>query len=976
MKSWLKIGGPALALCFSLAAGAQKPAPPAPTKLTPEQTQFFESKIRPLLTGKCAPCHVDGVSRGGLSLDFRESWQKGGGSGPAVVPGSPEKSVLIQRVKSAGAPMPPGGKLSESEIAALETWVKMGAPDPRSAREVKTTSKLTGLTDKAKQHWAFQPVEKPAIPKVKNASWVKNPIDSFVLAKLEASGMAPNPLANRATLIRRAYYDLIGMPPTVEEVREFLADKSPNAWEKVVDRLLASPRYGERMARFWMDVARYADTKGYVFTDDRNYYHAYTYRDWLIQSFNDDMPYDRFLMYQLAADRMQEGDDRKHLAALGYLTLGRRFINNLHDIIDDRIDVTMRGMQGLTVACARCHDHKFDPISAKDYYGLYAIFASSDEYEPAVSPKTVREPYEHHDGQFLGAKNEREETIRSEVRRLRETVKAGTATPELQKTLQGFRENELPNDAQRTALLPSFDPAKRERLAVLERTMEELKKTYPPKPEFAHAMREGKPRPGVVFKRGNPGSPGEPAPRHFLTCIAGEQPEFPTGGRLELAQAIADKKNPLTARVIANRIWLQHFGTGLVRTPSDFGQKGERPTHPELLDWLAAGLMDDGWSLKKLHRKILLSATWMQSSAVSETSFVKDPENRLYGRQNRKRLELEQLRDSLLLASGALDLSKLGGKSEELWQGNYTKRRAVYGFIERQNLPGIFKTLDFATPDVSSPQRFKTIVPQQALFLMNAPLVADQARTLAKEIQGKDDAEKVVVLYGRLLARRPEKDELNLALNYLSAPDRSALKPESQLGPWRYGWGSVDETTGRTQVFNAFSVFADGQWQAGAKVPDPAHGWVLLRRDGGHPGGDAQHMVIRRWISPVEGTVSVAGTLNHPGTVGDGVRARVVHVRQGVVGEWTAQNSKAETRVETIAVKRGDTLDFVVDCRTNENTDSFNWAPSVTLTGAKRLAWRSERDFGGPPPAPPVPLSKWERYAQALLMTNEFLYVD
>ncbi|WP_309713284.1 DUF1549 and DUF1553 domain-containing protein [Armatimonas sp.] len=948
---------------LGLAAGALLPAisqdKTPKVAPSPEVIQQFETHIRPTFVASCLGCHSKENTLGNLRLDA-----------PIT---AAQAAEIVKRIRGEGGKprMPQGNAaLAPEKIAAMESWAKAGAPWPV----------LKGMV--GGKLWSLEPVKKPAPPTVVLKAWPRSSLDNFILAKLEAAKFKPAAFADRRTLLRRASYELTGLSPGVEEVRAFIADKSPDAWPKAVDKLLASPRYGERMARFWMDIARYADTKGYVFTDDRNYYHAYTYRDWLIQAFNDDMPYDQFLTYQLAADRMEVGEDRRHLSALGYLTLGRRFINNTHDILDDRIDVTMRGMQAMTVACARCHDHKFDPIPTKDYYGLYAIFASSNENQPVISKKEIREPYEAHDGKFQAAKNEREELIRSEVRRLRETVKAKTATPELQKILQGFRENEQPNDKQRSELLPSFEPARRDRLAELDKTMEELKKSYPPTPEFAHAMTEGAPRPGVVFKRGNPGSPGDPAPRHFLTCVEGEtQPEFPTGGRLELAKAITDKKNPLTARVIANRLWLLHFGTGIVRTPSDFGRQGEKPTHPELLDWLASTLMEDGWSLKKLQRRMLLSATWMQSSDTTEAVFLKDPENRLYGRQSRRRLELEQLRDSLLQAAGTLDTSKLGGKSEELWMGNYTKRRAVYGFIERQNLPGIFKTLDFATPDATSPQRFKTIVPQQALFLMNSPLAADQARALAKGITGKDETEKVVALYQKLFERAPSKEELNLALNYLVAPDKAALKLEAQgNGPWRYGWGLVDDTLGKISVFNEFKAFVDSQWRVGSVLPDPVHGWPMLSRDGGHP-GDSKHMVIRRWVSPLEGTVRVSGTLNHPGTVGDGVRGRVVHSRSGVLGEWVAQKSQAETKVNTIEVKRGDTLDFVVDCRANENTDSFAWAPSVTIAGtkvvgSKRQAWKAEADFGGPPPAAATPLSKWERYAQALMLTNEFLYVD
>ena len=947
------LGALGLAVGALLPALSQDKTPKSPP--SPEVVQIFETHVRPTFVASCLGCHSKDNALGGLRLD---------------APVTPAMALeIVKRVKGEGGKprMPQGNAaLAPEKIAAMEGWAKAGAPWPVLKGPIG--GKL----------WSLEPVKKPAPPVVALKTWPRNSLDNFVLAKLEAAKQKPAPYADRRTLLRRASYELTGLPPSAEEIAAFVADKAPDAWPKVIDKLLTSPRYGERMARFWMDIARYADTKGYVFVDDRNYYHAYNYRSWLIESFNDDLPYDQFLQYQLAADRMVQGDERKNLAALGYLTLGRRFINNIHDIIDDRIDVTMRGMQAITVACARCHDHKFDPIPAKDYYGLYAIFASSNENEPAISKKEIREPYEQHDAKFQAAKKEHDDTIQAQVTRLRELGKStpDALTAPVKAALQGFREGEFPPADKLKIISEAFEEPKRKRLEELRVLQDDLKKSYPAKPEFAHGMTEGAPHPGIVFKRGNPGNPGDPAPRHFLTCVAGEsQTEFPTGGRLELAKAITDKNNPLTARVIANRIWLLHFGTGIARTPSDFGQKGERPTHPELLDYLASTLMDDGWSLKKLHRKILLSATWMQSSDATEAAFLKDPENRLYGRQNRHRLELEQLRDSLLLASGSLDVSQVGGKSEELWMGNYTKRRAVYGFIERQNLPGIFKTLDFATPDQSSPQRFHTIVPQQALFLMNSPLAADQARALARRVVGKDDAEKVGSLYRQLLGRSPSKEEVNLALTYLMAPDKATLTPESQKGPWRYGWGVVDEALGRTIAFNEFKVFADNQWRVGSKVPDPEHGWALLNREGGHP-GNPLHMVIRRWVSPVDGTVNINGNINHPGTVGDGVRARVVHSRAGIVGEWIAQKSQAETKIEGVEVRRGDTLDFVVDCRTDENTDSFVWVSAVGLTGPKRLAWKTDSDFGGTPPAPAVPLTKWERYAQALLLTNEFLYVD
>jgi mono/diheme cytochrome c family protein len=933
-----------------------------PVKLTPEQVQYFEAQIRPLFHASCVGCHSKESPLGDLRLD-------------APITQKQAAEVLVRVKGEGGKPRMPQGHapLSQEKINALALWVKDGALWPTN----QPTDPTRGL-------WALQPVKVPSVPAGASA------IDFFVGQKLKAAGLTPAPPADKRTLLRRLSYDLTGLPPTAAEVQAFLADKAPDAYEKQVDRLLASPRYGERQARFWLDLARYADTKGYVFNEDRNYYSAYTYRDWVIAAFNADMPYDRFVTYQLAADRLSDADTdegRKHLAALGFLTLGRRFINNIHDIIDDRIDVTMRGFQGLTVSCARCHDHKFDPVPTRDYYSLYSIFASSKEEQSVISPKAVREPWEAHDRKFQAAKAEWEQIVRTETKALREknkVVTVGDALPEgVKKALQSVREQELPSGENLKSITSAFPKERQERLAHLSGEQERLKGSYPPKPEFAHALADATPTVVNVFKRGNPHNRGEPAPRRFIGCIGGEKrPEFTEGsGRLELARAITDPKNPLTARVMANRIWLGHFGAGLVRTPSDFGRQGEKPTHPELLDWLATVFVKDGWSIKKLHKRIVLSLAYRMSADTSVLALQKDPENRLLSRQSRKRLDLEQLRDSLYLASGKLDLSKTGGASIELWEKNRSPRRAIYGFVERQNLPLIFKTFDFATPDAHSPQRFKTTVPQQALFLLNAPLVAEQTRALAALAKSQnlpDDAARTRWLYLRLFHRQPDAEEARLAEQFLAAPDGPALS-ESR-GPWEYGWGRIDEQRGIVTEFHRLPAFHDGSWRGGEKLPDPTLGWALLTASGGHP-GNREHAVIRRWTAPRDVIVSAQGLLKHTSPMGDGVRARLISSRGGLLGDWTAHNKETRTDVEKIEVKKGDRLDFVVDCRTGESFDSFAWAPALTPgpspnPGRGGKGWSAERDFGGPPPEGEAPLSRWERYCQALLMTNEFSYVD
>jgi Protein of unknown function (DUF1553)/Protein of unknown function (DUF1549)/Planctomycete cytochrome C len=728
-----------------------QPASAAPEKPSPQDIEFFEKNVRPVLVENCFKCHGPKRREGELRLDSRAALLKGGDKGPVIVPGEPEKSRLIKAISyNDEVQMPPTAKLKPEVIEALTAWVKMGAPWPDSDNTPLAPKALTVAEVRAK-HWSFQLVKLPPLPPVKNAAWVKTPIDAFVLANLEKHNVTPAPTADKYTLIRRAYFDLLGLPPSPEEVEAFVNDPSAEAWPKVIDKLLASPRYGERWGRHWLDVARYADTRGYVFTEERRFPYSYTYRDYVIKAFNDDLPYDQFVLQQLAADRLPLGDDKHSLAALGYLTLGRRFLNNQHDIIDDRIDVTMRGLQGMTAGCARCHDHKFDPIPSKDYYSLYGVFASSVEPKE-LPPLGEPEPTPA----YLA--------FAAELKKRQDAVAK-------------FREEHKDELAAKNRKF-------RDQLTALQKKVEEWNVTGAGSPPRAMALVDA-PTPvnPVVFKRGNPNNRGDAVPRQYLEVLAGDQrkPFTQGSGRLELAQAIASKDNPLTARVLVNRVWGWHFGAGLVRTPSDFGLRGEPPTHPELLDWLAATFMDNGWSIKQLHRVIMLSNTYRQSSDVDEQRRNADPENRLLTHMNRQRLEFEPLRDALLATAGRLDQT-MGGPAVEITKAPFATRRTVYGFIDRQNLPGVFRTFDLASPDATVPQRYQTTVPQQALFLMNSPFVIEQAKAFAnrpdvvKLTKVEERVERMVRLaYGRA----PDKDELALAKKFLGA-----TASQSKLTPW------------------------------------------------------------------------------------------------------------------------------------------------------------------------------------------------
>jgi mono/diheme cytochrome c family protein len=806
-------------------------------------TAFFENKVRPVLVEHCQKCHGPSKQQAGLRLDGASWLKKGADTGPVVVPGKPEKSPLFTTLShETDMKMPPKGKLPQQTIDDIGRWIRDGAVWPDDGKAA--TASIPSAEMARKTHWAFQKVREPALPEVRNPGWVRDPLDRFVLAGLEAAKLSPAPEVDREKFIRRVSYDLVGLPPTPAEIDAFLADKKEGAHERVVDRLLADPRHGERWARHWMDLARYADTKGYVFQEDRNYAFAWTYRDWLVNSLNADMPYDRFVSLQIAADAIPKVD-RKDLAALGYLTLGRRFLNNINDIIDDRIDVTMRGLQGLTMACARCHDHKFDPLSMKDYYALYGVYAGSTEDQPELEdpmgpkaeafkkelaehkarvegkleefrksvpdklrkqahlylvavrdlgagegdkalsmnlPGLIRKPMVDRWKAYLEQASKEDDEIfatwrafaalkvnrwkedapvvlkkmqeRAEAKKWPAPLKAlvadlpqhHMALAERYKNLfeQALKEPQAADLAGvRKALVGDkappqvppgeiekfIDRAERTALQEVKKKLDEFVAKNADKQPRAMGLKERGPHNPRIFLRGNPGNPGPEVKRGFPEVVSDGKPFTQGTGRMELAQAMTSKDNPLTARVSANRMWLLHVGQAIVRTPGDFGLRGDAPTNQGLLDHLAHSFMRDGWSMKKLHRKIVLSATYRQA-CENPVAVVQDPDNRLFGRMGRRRLEFEALRDGMLAAAGRLD-EKKGGPAVDLFAQPFSGRRSVYGFIDRQNLPGTFRTFDLASPDLATPQRHSTTVPQQALYLLNSPFSLEMARSMA-----------------------------------------------------------------------------------------------------------------------------------------------------------------------------------------------------------------------------------------------------
>jgi hypothetical protein len=532
-----------------------------------------------------------------------------------------------------------------------------------------------------------------------------------------------------------------------------------------------------------------------------------------------------------------------------------------------------------------------------------------------------------------------------------------------------------------------FDTPTQQKLRALRRQVDELDATHPGAPPRAMALQDNsRPYNPRVFVRGNSGNQGPEVPRQFLQLLAGpNRKPFTNGsGRLELAQAIASPTNPLTARVIVNRVWMYHFGVPLVATPSDFGLRSEPPSHPELLDHLASYLIKEGWSLKKLHRLILASSTYQQSSEHRTDAALIDPANRLLWKMNRRRLDFESMRDTLLAVSGQLDPT-IGGRAVEITADPSPPRRTIYGFVERQNLPGLFRTFDFASPDATSPQRFATTVPQQALFLMNSPFIIQQARNLAarpdvRNLSASD--ERIEKLFQVVYQRGPEVDELELARRFVQTQPMSEAV-STRRGPWSYGYGGFDPERARTTNFNVLPHYTGSAWQGGDKLPDAKLGWVLLSAEGGHVGNDRQHAAIRRWIAPRDGLITVSGRIEHPSEQGDGVRARIVSSTSGVLGTWTVHHGKEATKVESVTVKRGDTIDFMVDCLATVSFDSFEWAPEIkyrteqlNYSPGVKVAWNAKEDFSGPGKAQAQPLDAWEQFAQVLLVGNELFFVD
>ena len=1105
------LGTVVMSMCFGLLWHPLGVAADPPTN---QQLDHFENQIRPVLVQHCQRCHGAKKTEAGLRVDSLAALKTGGDSGAAVIPGDSEGSLLWQALNHDGFEMPPDEQLAAETVDAFRVWIDQGAAWPAGESVAPALGDQTYLSKKGTDHWAFQPIRCPEIP----ALGFENPLDNLIEAPLRTRGLTIAPRASNADLLRRISFDLTGLPVDRELIdREVTALSSlasePQINQALIDTLLQSPAYAEHWGRHWLDVARYADTRDWYARGDLNYPHAWTYRDYVIRAFQQNLPFDDFIRQQLAADQLTSSAGAAERAALGFLTVGSRFRNRRDEQIADYIDLVSRGLQGLTVACARCHDHKYDPIPTSDYYALHGVFASSripgefpkleggslspqllQEYETVkkaaeakfhefleqlklAGQKDMRERWEAYMtayaqsngvpktsfvnaakqnalksraagamfdrmraaakqpawkehpffGPFFDLSVASKQKFAAQRKRLARD-KPDTVSPLILKVLAdaqckdsvafakacGQLFNQAMSDSAdeslaglREVLDDSSGPfgfdaaelvnhaevvgAERGKFDRVKKPITDLEVNHPGAPGRAMVMLDGKAVDSPIQIRGNPGRRGDVVPRRFLSFVSlpGDASEALTApfrkgsGRLELAEAIVSPQNPLTARVIVNWTWQFYFGKGFVPS-NDFGLRTEQPEQVAALDYLAAGLIANGWDMRWLHQQILTSRTYQQVSQVDRRVMDADPDNRLFTRQQRRRLGYESMRDSMLKVSGRLDPALFGKPiADANQQGVGSLRRTLYQKVDRVDFDSDRATFDFPRPDASSVQRLETTVPQQLLFALNSPFVIDCAKSLTDDALFQalgTDQQKVVWLFDKVLGRQATADEVALFTSFQPAEGVSA---DSRLWQWGYGHSPLadDVATGQPLGFTALPHFTGQSYQVGAEFPDKQFGYVRLTATGGHPGNSLEHSPIVRWTSPLDAELRIQGVLKHPGKVGDGVRASTF-LNGKSLGVWSAKQNSTPTPVKRFSVKKGDVIDFVVDSNVGgSNTDSYLWNQIISVIQPKTEkqsypkghTWNAREMFGAPPLPP---LDRWQMAAQSLLICNEFFYVD
>lgn len=961
-----------------LLGGICFPGISASVSLGDESSLTFERDIRPILRAHCLDCHgATDSHEGNLDLRLVRLMQQGGDSGPAIVSGKPDESLIIQRIRD--GEMPPGeAKVPAEELKILENWIAAGAPTTRP--EPESIGPGVPLLPEEREWWSFKPLVKPPVPGISDNTRIRTPVDSFLQAAMP-EGLTFSPDAPRRTQMLRLCLDLTGLPPTPEQLQAFLNDDREDAYERLVDELLASPHYGERWGRHWLDVAGYADTEGGAENDAVRTW-AYRYRDYVIRSFNSNKPFDRFIHEQLAGDELAgpiQGDltpeQIELLTATGFLRMaadGTGSGNNTPEarnlVIADTLQIVSTSLLGLTVACAQCHDHRYDPISQTDYFALRAIFDPALDWQNWKVPAQRRVSLYTQKDREIAAEIEAEaQTVLKEKKQKQDHYIEEALTRELQKFEEPLREQlnvafhtpadkRTPEQIELLKLHPSVNitpgvlyqylPDAANELKEYDTKVAEIRAKKPPE-EFIRALVEpaGHLPKTQLFHRGDYRQPKQfvtPAalrvlcPEDHFVTFAEDDPDLPTSGRrLAFARWLTSWENPITARVIVNRVWMHHFGKGLVETPADFGRLGVAPTHPELLDWLAAEFISSGWDLKHLHRLMVLSTAYRQSSVRDPQKLEIDDSNRYYWRKNVTRLDAEAVRDRMLSVSGLLDLTQFGPpvpvkEGQENSAANAAvnnptpERRSLYIQQRRTQPDSMLQTFDAPVMTVNCERRPSSTVATQSLMMMNSPFVLNLSQAFANRILQTNGV-------------------------ILSEEQRAGLQ-EIQVAPagrWQYGYGPVEEC--RTN-FTSFPLFTEGSWRGGRKLPDDQLGWAFLNASGGHCGVNPDFAVIRRWTAPASGQVRVSdGVFSHASPHGDGVRGRIISSQHGCLGEWSIHNQQVETTTNFFTVEAGDTVDFVTDCRDNVNSDSFQWEVSLefTLPPGKTLVSESKTSFSG-----------------------------
>jgi len=958
-------------ICSCIATSVSAAGEDKSTNLT------YEEHIRPIFRAYCFDCHGAAAEmKGGLDLRLVRFMIKGGESGEAIIPGKPTESHLISRIQDGD--MPPGeARVPDDQIEILKRWIATGAKTSRP--EPETIGPGLGITPEERAYWAFQPVKRPQISEtIEKNRTVRTPIDALLLQAMP-EGLSFSPDAEKLTLIKRAYFDLLGLPPGPEEIQRALSNTSDDWYETLLDELLKSPHYGERWARHWLDIAGYADSEGYTVKDDVRPW-SWKYRDYVVKSFNDGKPFDQFIIEQLAGDELagkREGDLTERqielFAATGFLRMaadgtgsGSNTPEARNQVITDTMKIVGSSLLGLSVACAQCHDHRYDPIPQSDYFALRAIFEPTFDWQKWQTPQQRRislytaadrakaAEIEAEVQKVVVVKKEKQDKYMAEAlekelmkfeQPLRDQLKAAYQTPQNKRTPEQtalLKKNPSVNISR--GVLYQYLPKAAEELKNFDKQIAEIRKKKPVEEFLRVAIEPGNHVPETkLFHRGDYRQPKETITPATLTVLSpeGQRHEVAindstlptTGRRLAFARWLTGGQHPLVARVLVNRIWMHHFGRAIVGTPGEFGKLGSSPTHQQLLDWLAAEFMQQGWDLKKLHRTIMLSTAYRQAGAHDPSKESIDADNHYYWRKPIIRLEAETLRDRMLAVSGVLD-RQLFGAPVEIKEDDFGQvvvsgeqlRRSLYIQARRSQPVGMLQTFDAPVMETNCERRSNSTVATQSLMLMNGEFILLQSAKLAD----------------RLSREAPElKPEQIAALPEL---------PPTAKRVWSYGYGTINESKSITNTFTAFPHWSGSSWQGGAKLPDPALGWATLNANGGHPAKN--FATVRRWTAPATGTLSITGNLQHGSDNGNGLRGLVISTRSGMAGQWHVKHGAAETKVANLAVQAGDHVDFITDCNGDVGFDSFAWGFQLALqrTQGPVLKWDSAAEFRGPEP--------------------------